>query len=80
MLTLDEATAPCHRRPVRLRPRLSPIWPKLAEAHAGSEQELRRAVAQRLKTLLAEGRNHAEQALLNDRRRGRRGAPSGCAS
>ena len=50
---------------------------KLAEAHAGSEQELRRAVAQRLKTLLAEGRNHAEQALLNDRQ-GRRCAERLC--
>jgi [protein-PII] uridylyltransferase len=50
---------------------------KLAEAHAGSEQELRRAVAQRLKTLLAEGRKHAEQALLNDRQ-GRRCAERLC--
>jgi [protein-PII] uridylyltransferase len=50
---------------------------KLAEVHAGSEQELRRAVAQRLKTLLAEGRKHAEQTLLNDRQ-GRRCAERLC--
>src|SRR3569833_2395301 len=44
---------------------------KLADEHASSEQELRRAVAQRLKTVLAEGRARAEQLLLKDRQ-GRR--------
>ena len=40
---------------------------KLANKHAGSEQELRRAVAQRLKAVLAAGREQAEQMLLKDR-------------
>src|SRR5690349_8676106 len=43
----------------------------LADQHAGSEQELRRAVAQRLKVVLAAGRKQAEQLLLKDRQ-GRR--------
>jgi [protein-PII] uridylyltransferase len=44
---------------------------RLADEHASSEQELRRAVAQRLKAVLAEGRARAEQLLLKDRQ-GRR--------
>ena len=43
----------------------------LAKAHADSEQDLRRAVAQRLKAVLAAGRKQAEQLLLKDRQ-GRR--------
>ena len=50
---------------------------QLAEQHAGSEQELRRAVAQRLKTVLAAGRKQAEQLLLKDRQ-GRRCAERLC--
>src|SRR5436309_14562050 len=49
----------------------------LAEEHAGSEQDLRRAVAQRLKTVLAAGRKQAEQLLLKDRQ-GRRCAERLC--
>src|SRR6187200_3209476 len=50
---------------------------KLAKEHAGSEQDLRRAVAQRLKLVLADGRKHAEQLLLKDRQ-GRRSAERLC--
>jgi [protein-PII] uridylyltransferase len=50
---------------------------KLAAAHAGSERDLRSAVAQRLKTALNEGRAKAEQLLLNDRH-GRRCAERLC--
>ena len=50
---------------------------KLANKHAGSEQELRRAVAQRLKAVLAAGREQAEQMLLKDRQ-GRRCAERLC--
>src|SRR5882757_7250231 len=49
----------------------------LAKEHAGSEQELRRAVAQRLKAVLATGRKQAEQLLLKDRQ-GRRCAERLC--
>src|SRR6187549_678665 len=49
----------------------------LAKAHAGSEQDLRRAVAQRLKAVLATGRKQAEQLLLKDRQ-GRRCAERLC--
>ncbi len=49
----------------------------LADQHAGSEQELRRAVAQRLKVVLAAGRKQAEQLLLKDRQ-GRRCAERLC--
>src|SRR3954464_8743637 len=49
----------------------------LADEHAGSEQEIRRAVAQRLKTVLAAGRKQAEQLLLKDRQ-GRRCAERLC--
>jgi [protein-PII] uridylyltransferase len=50
----------------------------LADEHAGSEEELRRAVAQRLKAGLAGGRARAEQTLLKDRQ-GRRCAERLCA-
>src|SRR5215217_2949606 len=50
---------------------------QLADEHAGSEQDLRRAVAQRLKTVLAAGRKQAEQLLLKDRQ-GRRCAERLC--
>src|SRR5881394_4476098 len=49
----------------------------LADEHAGSEQALRRAVAQRLKAVLAAGRKQAEQLLLKDRQ-GRRCAERLC--
>jgi [protein-PII] uridylyltransferase len=49
----------------------------LAKEHAGSEQDLRRAVAQRLKAVLAAGRKQAEQLLLKDRQ-GRRCAERLC--
>jgi [protein-PII] uridylyltransferase len=51
---------------------------KLADEHAGSEQELRRAVAQRLKKVLIAGRANAEKLLLKDRQ-GRRCAERLCA-
>jgi len=44
---------------------------KLADDHSGSEQDLRRAVAQRLKVELIAGRAHAESLLLKDRQGGR---------
>src|SRR3954471_11028775 len=50
----------------------------LAAAHAGREQDLRVAVAQRLKAALIEGRAAAEQLLLKDRH-GRRCAERLCA-
>ena len=50
---------------------------ELAKLHAGSEQELRRAVAKRLKAVLIAGRAEAEQALLKDRQ-GRRCAERLC--
>ena len=37
---------------------------KLAEEYAGRERELRTAVAQRLKSALAQGRRAAEQLLM----------------
>src|SRR6266853_5708994 len=40
---------------------------KLAHDHSGSEQELRRLVAQRLKVVLTAGRAHTENLLLKDR-------------
>jgi [protein-PII] uridylyltransferase len=49
----------------------------LADKHADSEQELRRAVAQRMKAVLTAGRTQAEQLLLNDRQ-GRRCAERLC--
>ena len=50
---------------------------KLAKAHNGPERELRTAVAQRLKSALAEGRAIAEHLLLTDRQ-GRRCAERLC--
>ena len=50
---------------------------KLAKSHTGTERELRSALAQRLKTALAEGRAKAEQLLLKDRH-GRRCAERLC--
>jgi [protein-PII] uridylyltransferase len=50
---------------------------QLAAAHAGSERELRSAVAQRLKAALADGRAEAEALLLRDRH-GRRCAQRLC--
>ena len=50
---------------------------QLADTHAGSEQELRRAVAQRLKSVLTSGRANAEKLLLQDRQ-GRRCAERLC--
>jgi [protein-PII] uridylyltransferase len=49
----------------------------LAKTHIGHERDLRRAVAQRLKAALAEGRKVAEKLLLKDRR-GRRCAERLC--
>jgi len=49
----------------------------LAETHRGGERELRSALAQRLKSALAEGRAKAEQLLLKDRH-GRRCAERLC--
>lgn len=50
---------------------------RIADDHTGSEQELRRVVAQRLKTALLAGRDRAEQLLLDDRQ-GRRCAERLC--
>jgi [protein-PII] uridylyltransferase len=50
---------------------------QLAATHAGSERELRSAVAQRLKAALADGRVEAEALLLRDRH-GRRCAQRLC--
>src|SRR3954469_1438390 len=50
----------------------------LVTTHSGREQELRTAVAQRLKMALTEGRAAAEQLLLQDRH-GRRCAERLCA-
>ena len=49
----------------------------LADKHGSNDQELRRAVAQRLKTALTTGRDNAEQVLLKDRQ-GRRCAEHLC--
>jgi [protein-PII] uridylyltransferase len=51
---------------------------RIADEHAGREQEQRRAVAQRLKTALTEGRANVERLLLADRQ-GRRCAERLCA-
>jgi [protein-PII] uridylyltransferase len=50
----------------------------LAKLHAGHDRELRKAVAQHLKTALIAGRATAERLLLQDRR-GRRCAERLCA-
>ena len=49
----------------------------LAKRHGSRERDLRTAVAQRLKQVLAEGRAEAERLLLNDRH-GRRCAERLC--
>jgi [protein-PII] uridylyltransferase len=51
---------------------------QIAQRHAGNDQDLRRAVTERLKPALAEGRANAERALLDDRQ-GRRCAERLCA-
>src|SRR5215212_10297027 len=74
MLTLD---TPKNADKLFDEPALVAELAKLADEHAGVEQELRRAVAQRLKTVLATGRTQAEQSLLKDRQ-GRRCAERLC--
>jgi [protein-PII] uridylyltransferase len=56
---------------------LAADFDRLADQHAGAEHDLRRAVAQRMKTVLAEGRAEAERQLLKDRQ-GRRCAERLC--
>jgi [protein-PII] uridylyltransferase len=51
---------------------------RLADEHGGSAQELRRALAQRLKVVLTDGRASADRLLLQDRQ-GRRCAERLCA-
>ncbi|MGH6768818.1 MAG: [protein-PII] uridylyltransferase [Xanthobacteraceae bacterium] len=48
-------------------PALTAELDRLSELHAGNERELRTAVAQRLRTVLTEGRATAERLLLGDR-------------
>src|SRR6187551_2478342 len=74
MLTPDNAR---HDAKLFDEPALVAELAKLADEHAGVEQELRRAVAQRLKAVLATGRTQAEQSLLKDRQ-GRRCAERLC--
>ena len=74
MLTLDK---PTHDSVLFDEVALVADLKRLADQHAGSEQDLRRAVAQRLKAVLAEGRGQAEQLLLKDRQ-GRRCAERLC--
>jgi [protein-PII] uridylyltransferase len=66
MLTLDKS---CDTDDVLFDERaLVAELEQLADAHSGSEQELRQAVALRLKDVLAAGRENAERLLLKDRR------------
>ena len=68
------------RAPTTNRSTSARSWPSsqsLPTTMPGSEQELRRAVAQRLKAVLTAGRGHAEQLLLKDRH-GRRCAERLC--
>src|SRR6476646_3890599 len=74
MLTLDK---PKNADKLFDEPALVVELARLADEHAGAEQELRRAVAQRLKAVLATGRTQAEQSLLKDRQ-GRRCAERLC--
>src|SRR5215203_3759056 len=74
MLTLDK---PKNADKLFDEPALVAELAKLADEHAGGEQELRRALAQRLKAVLATGRTQAEQSLLKDRQ-GRRCAERLC--
>src|SRR3569832_2224702 len=69
MITLEKPTASANK-PLEKRA-LAAEQAQLAKDHTGSEQELRRAVTQRLKVVLAEGRAHAEILLLKDRQGGR---------
>src|SRR4051794_17183943 len=69
MLTLEKPTAPADQ-PFD-KHEVAADLAKVAEDHNGSEQELRRVVAQRLKVVLAAGRAHAEKLLLKDRQGGR---------
>ena len=78
MLTLDQPLrAPAAHSAFDER-ELADELARLADEHAGSEQELRRAVAQRLKKVLGAGRANAEKLLLKDRQ-GRRCAERLCA-
>jgi [protein-PII] uridylyltransferase len=76
MLTLEKP--PARATPAFDERELVAELSKLADDHAGSEQELRRAVAQRMKGVLAAGRADAERHLLKDRQ-GRRCAERLCA-
>lgn len=76
MLTLDHPPAR-DAKPFDQR-ELAAELAVLADEHAGSEQELRRAVAQRLKKVSTAGRVTAEKLLLMDRQ-GRRCAERLCA-
>ena len=76
MLTLDQPHAR-DAKPLDQR-ELAAELAVLADEHAGSEQELRRAVAQRLKKVLIAGRLNTEKLLLKDRQ-GRRCAERLCA-
>jgi [protein-PII] uridylyltransferase len=79
MLTLDQPHARAHAAHSAFDERaLADELAKLADEHAGSEQELRRAVAQRLKKVLNAGRANVEKLLLKDRQ-GRRCAERLCA-
>ncbi len=75
MLTPDKP----HAAPVAPfdEPALVADLDKLADKFAGNEQELRRAVAQRLKAALATARQNVERQLLEDRQ-GRRCAERLC--
>jgi [protein-PII] uridylyltransferase len=74
MLTLDDSKI---ADALLDAPLLSTELARLARDHAGSEQDLRRAAAQRLKSALVEARARAERLLLQDRR-GRRCAERLC--
>ncbi len=76
MLTLDKPrTAPAE---LLDRAALAGDLDHIADEHAGNDQELRRAVARRMKAALLAGRKAAEQLLLQDRQ-GRRCAERLCA-
>jgi [protein-PII] uridylyltransferase len=76
MLTLEKSVVRAHK-PFDDR-EVAAELAKLAHDHSGSEQDLRRAVAQRLKVVLTAGRAHVESQLLKDRQ-GRRCAERLCA-
>ncbi|MBX9845873.1 MAG: [protein-PII] uridylyltransferase [Xanthobacteraceae bacterium] len=79
MLTLDQPSLRADAAHAAFDEReLTNELANLADEHAGSEQELRRAVAQRLKKVLSAGRANAEKLLLKDRQ-GRRCAERLCA-